>query len=65
MISLYIVTKKILESYRAHGRWALQMVMSKGITRIQNYLEENPSEDSYEMTVDTEKVKIEVNREKF
>ena len=57
--------EEILESDRAHGRWALQMVKSKGITRIQNYLEENPNEDSYEMIVDTEQRKIEVNREEF
>src|SRR3989344_1238513 len=57
--------EEVLESCRAYGRWALQMVKSKGITRIQNFLEESPSEDSYEMIVDTEQRKIEVIKEKF
>jgi hypothetical protein len=56
---------KDLESHRAHGRWALQMVKSKGIRRIQNHLLENPRKDSYEMLVDTEERRIKVRKERI
>ena len=54
--------EEILEFHKAHGRWALQMVRSKGIKRIQNYLQDDPSKHSYEVVVDTEKRKIEVRK---
>lgn len=43
-----------LERYRSHGAWIKQMIRSKGIRRIRNKLQNDPSLDSYEMIVDTE-----------
>lgn len=57
--------EEVLESYRAHGRWTLQMVRSKGIRKIQNYLQDDSSEDSYEMIIDTEQSRIDVRKEEF
>ena len=57
--------EEALEAYRKHGRWALQMVRSKGIKEgnIRVWFGENPLDNYYfSMTVDTEKntIKIEI-----
>ena len=59
--------KGSLESHREHGKWALEMIKSKGINlkNIQNYLQNYPCADSYEMIVDTEKVTIKVKEEEL
>ncbi|MFH1503274.1 MAG: hypothetical protein ABIE36_01300 [Candidatus Diapherotrites archaeon] len=56
-----------LKICRAHGKWAFEMVKLKGINikNIKNYLQKNPSEDSYEIFIDTELGIMEVNKEEF
>ena len=49
----------VLEQYRAHGIWALQMLESKGITRVRNHLEQDPVDGHYNLKVYTAARKIE------
>jgi len=59
--------ENVLENYREHGKWALEMVKSKGINikNIKNLLKKNPCEDSYEIFIDTELGIMEVEKEEF
>jgi len=55
---------KSLNESREHGKWALEMIKSKGINakKIQNHLQIYPSKDCYNILIDTEKGKIEVEK---
>lgn len=55
-----------LASYKNHAKWLLDLLQSKGfhVTQIQNYLVDQPSEDSYAMEVDTKTRKITVRKER-
>jgi len=57
--------EETLESFRAHGRWALQMVRSKGIKRIQNHLQNDPVNIYYDILIDTEKRTIEAQKKEI
>ena len=52
----------VLEQYREHERWALQMLESKGITRVRNHLEQDPVDGFYKMMVYTATKRIEVEK---
>lgn len=59
--------QKVLEDYRQHGRWLSDLLNAKGIDpkNIKNVLIDNPTDDSYEMEVDTETGKITITKEEF
>jgi len=56
-----------LKSHREHGKWALEMVKSKGIDvkNIKNNLQIFPTEDSYGVFIDTELGIMQVKKEEI
>lgn len=55
---------EVSELSNKHGRWTIEMIKSKGIKlkKIKSYLQETPGEYYYNMTVDTEVKKIEIEK---
>ncbi len=59
--------QEVLEAYRKHGRWLLDLLIEKGVDpkKVQNALIDNPTDDSYEMEIDTKTGKITIIKEEF
>jgi len=57
----------VLEKYRAHGIWIMDMIRANGISEenIENHLVNDPRQDSFEVEIDTETCEIAVRDEHF